>query len=451
MGVKISFLKFSLWFVLYLLIPFLIWGGLDFFQTGFTLIFLYFITSLHLAYYSNMTEDTPIQTTFWVFVYIFFVVAPAIQEIEGVYPWLDFYKESDIDFSYMLVLLGCLFFSIGAFSKFYVREYSYDFSSVKMRYFSILAPAVTTIAILAYGGFGTLFMAREEISAMFDGDIAIVSILQSLIRVPVFLISLYYMHLYFFNSEKIKTTKRNVFIIMVFLCVTTLLINNPISTPRFWVACVVLTYLFVYLKARSVKINRYLSLSLVFLILYVFPISDVFRRSTDVSIFDYAASQDLKDGLTYSANFDAFQQVINAVIYVDQNSYTFGHQMISALLFWIPRSIWSDKALSSGEMLAYSARYDYSNLSSPLWAEAFLDFGLVGVCCIFFIVGSISRNIDSSKNSVIAVLAVFLASYNVYFLRGSLMSVIGLLFVFLIFFYLVGVSKKNPVQRSSHE
>ena len=65
----------------------------------------------------------------------------------------------------------------------------------------------------------------------------------------------------------------------------------------------------------------------------MFPISDVFRRSLDVSIIDYIYENKISEGFIFSPNYDSFQQITNAIIFVDINGYSYGGRLLSALLF----------------------------------------------------------------------------------------------------------------------
>ncbi len=68
--------------------------------------------------------------------------------------------------------------------------------------------------------------------------------------------------------------------------------------------------------------------------------------------------------------------------------------MLGTLLFWMPRSVWPDKPLDTGVMLAEYKEYGFTNLSSPLWGEFFIDFGWVGLVAGMLLVGYWARRLD---------------------------------------------------------
>ena len=86
-----------------------------------------------------------------------------------------------------------------------------------------------------------------------------------------------------------------------------------------------------------------------------------------------------------SGDFDGFQSIINTVIYVNTYGFSYGNQIISSILSFIPRSIWASKADPTGSVAASAAGYEYVNISAPLPAEFFIDFGFIGLIYFFFI------------------------------------------------------------------
>jgi hypothetical protein len=116
-------------------------------------------------------------------------------------------------------------------------------------------------------------------------------------------------------------------------------------------------------------------------------------------------------------------------VFTSTNGVTFGFQLLGALLFWIPRSIWVDKPIGSGELVAEYSGYSFTNIASPLWAEAYINAGLVGVILAFFAYGVITswlqnQYLDPTRQrlSLVGVLVPLLAAYQMFFIRGELQS-----------------------------
>ena len=102
----------------------------------------------------------------------------------------------------------------------------------------------------------------------------------------------------------------------------------------------------------------------------------------------------------YQGHFDGFEMFGHAIGYVEKNGIVYGSQMLGAILFWIPRTVWPQKPIGSGDFMAYeylsnSFAVDFANFSMPLMAEAYLNFGFLGVCVIFYMVGAFCGKEDT--------------------------------------------------------
>src|SRR5690606_10753587 len=124
---------------------------------------------------------------------------------------------------------------------------------------------------------------------------------------------------------------------------------------------------------------------LVFVVL--FPYTDAYRRSTDTTINVELQEEAILSHLTENGDYDAYQMVLNTVKYSQSFGITYGRQLLGADLFWVPRQYWEDKPVGSGQFVAEGLRYSYTNLSCPLWAEAYINFGMIGVILTFFVYG----------------------------------------------------------------
>ena len=56
-----------------------------------------------------------------------------------------------------------------------------------------------------------------------------------------------------------------------------------------------------------------------------------------------------------------------------------GKQLLGAMLFFIPRSIWPSKPIGSGATIAIYQRQSFKNISCPIIGEAIINFGIIGV------------------------------------------------------------------------
>lgn len=82
-------------------------------------------------------------------------------------------------------------------------------------------------------------------------------------------------------------------------------------------------------------------------------------------------------------HFDAWANYITGLEYIGHEGLYYGKQLLSSLLFWIPRSIWHQKGVGTGQDLGdYLINYHngwFNNISSPFPLEGYVDFGIIGV------------------------------------------------------------------------
>lgn len=199
---------------------------------------------------------------------------------------------------------------------------------------------------------------------------------------------------------------------------------NPISTSRTFVGTVYLAMLAAFGAYATVKRFRIVSAGAVFGMLTIFPLADVFRASTDATVEVNNVVNELS-----SADFDAYAQLATTFDYVTTRGYTYGEQLLGALLFWVPRVVWPGKPVATGTLLGEHMNYRFTNLSSPIWSEFLIDFGWLGAVLCMGLLGYVFQRWDLSTDlylrtsRVPPILICAIAFYMLGVLRGSLLSV----------------------------
>ncbi|MGB4778358.1 hypothetical protein [Microbacterium sp.] len=182
---------------------------------------------------------------------------------------------------------------------------------------------------------------------------------------------------------------------------------NPVSQTRF-IAVIAIGGAALQLFEWRSRFSGYLFLAggLVGTLL-VYPLANAFR---------YAGSSlgDVTQDTFAGADFDGFQQVVNTLRFVETHGYTWGNELLSSALFFVPRSFWEWKAIPASVRVAEDAGYTFTNLSLPLHAELYLQFGLIGLALGMLWLGWISGRLDSewlthprSKWALLAPVAAF--------------------------------------------
>jgi hypothetical protein len=128
-----------------------------------------------------------------------------------------------------------------------------------------------------------------------------------------------------------------------------------------------------------------------------------------------------------SLHYDAFANVMASVNYVETNGFSFGYQLLGTLFFFIPRSVWSTKPLSTGELvgdhLIENFGFTYNNLSNSLISEGYINFGFFGVVVFaillaYFVIVFIKW--IKSGDCLKQVIAFYFAVHLIFLLRGDL-------------------------------
>jgi len=160
----------------------------------------------------------------------------------------------------------------------------------------------------------------------------------------------------------------------------TLLVNNPFAASRmFLVACLIAfaTPFFLRRFRTGWLLVVFVLIGLAFLPALgsgtsrvALELSEVFAEFRLASPLDYLAASSDVDSLGMTA---ICQQ------YVDHFGHRWGMQILGALVFWFPRTLWPGKPIGTGTMAAHALGFDFTNLAPPITAEPLVDFGLVGV------------------------------------------------------------------------
>ncbi|KUL28209.1 hypothetical protein [Streptomyces regalis] len=211
-------------------------------------------------------------------------------------------------------------------------------------------------------------------------------------------------------------------------------VNNPISRPRFWAGTVLLALLFSWSRFNRPRVFRITAAALTAMVLLVFPYSDYFRYSQREAVHVVS----LTEQLTSNMDYDSFQQMQTGVDYVEKNGFS-PSDALGPVVFMVPRSVWPEKPQALGITLAQHAGYEFWNLSAPLWIESYTWAGFPAVVAVFWLLGAAGRRVDDIRERLRdrpATLAFLLvpafAFYQLIFLRGSLLAIVGPMLLLLI-------------------
>ncbi|WP_156964580.1 hypothetical protein [Methylocapsa aurea] len=206
-----------------------------------------------------------------------------------------------------------------------------------------------------------------------------------------------------------------------------LLFNSPLAIPRYVLASYLIAAFCVFLKVTRIQ-KLALALALVASQATLFSYISYISRGDPSTTFRF----DPFEYYVTSGDFDGLQSTINVVAMHDEKGGKEGINLLSAVLFFLPRSFWPQKSMGTGPEAGIYAGYPFVNLSSPLPSEFYVDFGLPGVVVLSFLFGLFVRLCDDyllhfkkTSDPVGQVLVGTVAGYIFIILRGSLVATLG--------------------------
>ncbi len=202
---------------------------------------------------------------------------------------------------------------------------------------------------------------------------------------------------------------------LLFLIV--LLTVFPTSLARSVIAAYYLPIILIMFQ--NVFLKKYVyALFYFFSFLIVFPLFNFFRNGFN--------KIDLGLNLLKSAHMDAFQ---NFGYLFQEKFITNGRQLMGSILFFIPESIWGDRPVGTGRMIAEKLNFSHTNIAFPFLGEGYANFGYMGTLLFLVIITLINSFFDSKREEFfkkrIAFLQIFFLyflGFEFYLLRGDLYS-----------------------------
>ena len=198
----------------------------------------------------------------------------------------------------------------------------------------------------------------------------------------------------------------------------------PLGMARLQIAPVYLPLMMVVVK--SLRKHRMFLVSLfVGSILFLFPLLHSFReKDVDLSgfeLFDFSFLNKL--------HFDSYA----SFAYILKERFTTGgEQLLGSILFWFPRSLWADKPIESGRMIAETfdlGMDEFTNIAINFFAEGYLNFGMAGVLLFVVALAAVCAWADcafwSDERNFSRPIVLYYFSWIgilIFLLRGDMMS-----------------------------
>lgn len=361
---------------------------------------------------------------FYVFCLFFYGIAPAIEFNNRVFYWGGgALQDSSYILANVIVLLAMLMYLIISYVLYgsnYCKANAFEVKNTASVKFNHLLPflLVTSLAALAI-----LNRNNFNVMAMMVRGGEYADIYRSELSGPGWLIYTYFIRplpVVCFVMYSIKYGTKNTYSALL-LCMA-IFFSFPTSMARMQVGVLYIPLCLCLFK--SYRKEFMFPASIVFSLLFLFPLLDNFRHFS----LEDEISLKLNFDFFLAGHFDSYQNFIRVL---ENNNITYGWQLLGAILFFVPRSIWPEKPVSSGFILAEESNLNLSSIGVNYLGEGYINFGIIGVFLFVAIIAVVSAHIDriywkgkSQRPELKYIIYVypFLLGSIFFILRGSLLS-----------------------------
>ena len=410
---------------------------ISFFAIGLYSLFQIILESGYCTFSCNMLH--------WLFMFFFMFCSPYLQYTSGSFALGYEPTDNQLLKTNFLILAWCcvytLFFCFkNKRSKQKEKGALFNLSIISRRrlyvitWFSIAISSLIALYMLRKGGTSIIF-SRAAGEGVFVSSSSVKTSLMTYLCRNFVTFSAALAILYFKKSKNPLPI-----IIMAILLIITC---SPIGMPRFQTATVYCGLLIIAFPKITNKISFVICFALAFMV--IFPMINVFRY---VDFHEYNILQLFSDSLKNIAknltdgNFDAYVMFVKTQKYVQANGITYGKQLLGAIFFFIPRSLWNSKPYGSGYTIhvAEGKTGAAANVSCPLPAEGYINFGILGVVFFAAVLACVIRKLDKDfyqpantcrimRNKIVYA---FIPTIVFFMLRGDLMSTTSFLVSYIV-------------------
>lgn len=226
------------------------------------------------------------------------------------------------------------------------------------------------------------------------------------------------------NSRKLQKRTVIALLCLFLACFPTGLSRNMMAS--FYAGLLIISF-------DKTRKGRWFSWAIIGGLVFIFPAMEVFRRIKTLQQSNLLEL--ILDSFTSSyleGHFDSHQMFISVARYVEQFGLSWGKQLLGALLFFVPRSVWPGKPEGTGHTAIVALdQFYFSNVSANLATEGYVNFGVLGVVLFACAVGILTRRFDefywrqrqdSRENKLGDILYPFTMFMFFFMMRGDMMS-----------------------------
>jgi hypothetical protein len=380
---------------------------------------------------------------FWIFTFLFLSLVPFGQFVEGHFPWNRNFTNSTLLSANGLILLCSIIYTI-------IRQkVGKDFTekihkpaSIHTKTLPILLPYFISCLLLIILSNRGAFWQRANGISISNGTLQL--LLDKGLR-GVCLFG-FLMSILLWKEKKIN----NILFAIVLLVGFTA--NFPTAIARYWLATFHLAATLLFFKKRFLNQKHLFSLMMIGGTLLAFPIFSIFRYSSAEIKSKFSSLQEVFSFSFSGGDFDAYTSLCSTIGYVQVHGITWGKQLSTVLLFFVPRSFWTNKGIGSGALVNQLPNSDFTNFCSPFIAEGYINFGILGSVCFIVLLAWLIARYDHlywqlGKSNYTTLFYPAAIGMLFFMLRGDLLSsfayTVGIYFSGWLIYSLAQQSKKN--------
>ncbi|MAX70206.1 MAG: polysaccharide polymerase [Flavobacteriaceae bacterium] len=405
--------------------------------------FISFLVISLIAYYHLFIEKeySPFISAYIVFNYLFFLLAPIIQ--------IGSFTDTNNRFATMFVYNIGLTLKTNAIIVFFNIIFFFSYVYFKKKFKSKITRVVVskkdktlplTLLILLIISLTVLFFSLDFIMDEFarpSWKKSTYSVFELLVQKKVLFMIPFATIILCSQFYKSQNKKNNNAIIIFFILIFSIIIlfwfKNPLTEKRNALGPIYIGLIFIFFPKilnTNVKIMSFLFFAMILL----FPLFQIFTH-IDYSFEAIVNNPKLileeftntKFAETFNTlNYDAYSNISATIEYVSMNGFSYGYQLLSGLLFFVPRSIWESKPISTGELIGDfiidEYGFNFNNLSNPLVSEGYVNFGIFGVILLSLVLSFIVVRFLiwlNSRDQLKKNIAFYFSIHMLFLLRGD--------------------------------
>lgn len=379
--------------------------GFEFSWVIFFLSLLTLFSAIMLAIFFSR-DGISLRVVYWFYSFLFLGLVPIFQYSAGI--WRFDIKVSTVPYAIFIVFLSHFFYIVGYYYgstillKLKGSATNKPISDRRLIISVLLSLVITVLLFSKYGFSPSTSIVREVLGYTHS---PFESVVEFLVRPTVFFLFLIFIH-------RIKYYKSFVGLkFFLFLMILTVaLLIGPFSANR----SIIFSLYFGLIIILYPPIQKR---SFLYFLILIFGVVGSYFQDAFRDFFISGNLNPFSFWYFFQGHFDGFENLCHIIAYEAQNGIVYGNQLLGVIFFYIPRVVWPSKPTGTGDFLTWSYLDKHfvvgdGNIATPFFAEAFLNFHVIGVIVFMLILGFSTSRLDKSYKRALHQINYDKSSFN---------------------------------------